>query len=59
VRRAATPVPAPVALPAAAQDNTLALRTLLLLAGIIMMGVIVTGVVATVVIYSYNNLRAR
>jgi hypothetical protein len=59
MRRAATPVPAPVVTSASETDNTLALRTLLLLAGIIAMGVIVTGVVATVLIYSYHNLRAR
>ncbi|MCC6169600.1 MAG: hypothetical protein IT329_20440 [Caldilineaceae bacterium] len=54
----ATPSAAPVTLPAAA-DETLALRTLLLLAGLIGLGVIVVGLLATVFIYSYQNFRAR
>ena len=60
-RNAATPTPVPVAAPApaTAEDSTLALRTLLLLAGVVAMGVVVVGLVATVFIYSYQNHRSR
>ncbi len=40
-----------------AEDETLALRTLLLLAGLVAMGVIVVGLVATVFLYSFQNHR--
>jgi hypothetical protein len=55
---AAVATPAPVATPVA-EDRTLALRMLLLLSGMVTLGVIVAGVLATVLIYSYQNLRAR
>lgn len=58
ITAAVTPTAAAVTLPAAA-DETLALRTLLLLAGLVGLGVIVVGLLATVFIYSYQNFRAR
>lgn len=60
MRRTATitPTAAPAARPTPA-DDTLALRTLLLLTGLVGLGVIVVGLLATVFIYSYQTFRAR
>jgi hypothetical protein len=54
----ATPAAVPV-VRTAPPDDTLALRTLLLLAGLVGLGVILVGLLATVFIYSYQNFRAR